>query len=528
MTASSAIPDTGAVTRARPGWTLTLVCAAVFMLLLDVTIVSVALGPIQASFDASLADLQWVVDAYTLPLAGLLLTAATIGDRLGRRRVFLTGMALFTAGSLLCAVAASSLMLDLVRVIQGVGGAMLFGTAIPLIGAAFPEAKTRAGAIGTFGATLAAATAVGPLLGGALVDGPGWRWIFLINVPIGAAALALGARYLGESRADHPRRADWPGTIALTGSLLALLFALIRGTAEGWGSALIVSLFVASGVLLIAFVVREATAAEPMLDLGLFARSSFSAVSLSALVIAGSLVAATSYLGLYMINTMGYSPFETGVRVLPLTVASFVAAPVAARLVDRVSPAWTIGGSLALVAAGMLLLTGLDASSSWTTLAPGFVVGGLGMGTGSAALSQAALDAVEPSRAGMATGVVNTMRQVGTAAGVALLGVVFTHQATSEMSRQLSGSALPDDASRRLSDAVGSGLGRTVATAVPEPLRRTVSDAAAAATATAMNHVFLAGAVAAGITALVAAAFVRRTSPAPEVQPATDRAPVGA
>jgi EmrB/QacA subfamily drug resistance transporter len=494
----------------RRGWTLGLVCTAVFMLLLDVTIVSVALGPIQQSFDASLSGLQWVVDAYTLPLAGLLLTAATIGDRVGRRRVFLAGMALFTAGSLLCALATSSVMLDLVRVVQGTGGAMVFGTAIPLIGAAFTDPKGRASAIGTFGATLAAATAVGPLLGGALVDGPGWRWIFLLNVPIGMLALATGYRYLAESRAEHPRRADWPGTAALTGSLLALLFALIRGPVAGWGSTLIVGLFAAAAVLLVAFVVREATAAEPMLDLSLFARSSFAAVSLSALVIAGTLVAATSYLGIYMINTMGYTPFQTGLRVLPLTVASFVAAPIAARLVDRVPPAATIGGSLALVAVGMALLTRLDGHSTWTALAPGFVLGGLGMGTGSAAMSQAALGAVEQARAGMATGVVNTMRQVGTAAGVALLGVVFTHQASHEMARQLSGAGLPGAAASALRDAVGSGLGRTVAAAAPVPLRGTVADAAANATASAMNHVFLYGAIAAGITALVAAVFIRQ------------------
>lgn len=510
QTATPTRPPASTAPLVRRGWTLTLVCVATFMLLLDVTVVSVALEPIRASFHASLSGLQWVVDAYTLPLAGLLLTTATLGDRIGRRRVFLTGMALFTAGSLLCAIATSSVMLDLVRAIQGAGGAMLLGTAIPLLGAAFTEPKSRASAIGVFGATLAAATAIGPLVGGILVDGLGWRWIFLINVPIGALALLIGVRLLSESRAASPRRADWPGTAALTGSLLALLFALIRGTALGWGSPAIVSLFVAAGVLLAAFIVREATADEPMVDLHLFAGFNFSAVSLSGLMIGATMTAATSYLGLYMINTMGYTPFETGIRVLPLTIASFVAAPITARLVDVVPPAATIGGSMGLVAIGMALCAGLDGASTWTALMPGFIIGGLGIGVASASLSQAALGSVDADRAGMATGIVNTMRQLGTAAGVAILGVVFTNQATHGMATGLAGSGLTPHAVARLSDAVGSGLGARVAQAVPAPVRGAIAEAASNATASAMNHVFFYGAIAAAVTAVIAAALIRR------------------
>ena len=202
--------------RQPPGWTLAVVCIATFMLLLDVTVVAVALSDIQADFSADLGDLQWVVDAYTLPLAGFLLTAATLGDRIGRRRMFLAGMALFTLGSLACAVAWSPVALDLTRAVQGVGAAMLFGVALPLLAAAYPQPRERATAIGVFGATLAAATAVGPLVGGALVDGPGWRWIFLINVPIGAAALVAAWLRLDESRAASARAADWFGTALRT------------------------------------------------------------------------------------------------------------------------------------------------------------------------------------------------------------------------------------------------------------------------------------------------------------------------
>jgi MFS family permease len=249
--AVSPVATTPSVPARVQRWTLLIVCTAIFMLLLDVTIVSVALADIQRDLDASLADLQWVVDAYTLPLAGLLLTAATLGDRVGRRRVFAAGLALFTAASLACATATSAGMLDGVRAAQGIGGALLFGTALPIIGAAFPRPAERARAIGLFGATLAAATAVGPLVGGVLVDGPGWRWIFLVNVPIGGLAL-IAARRLAETSSPTARRADWVGTALLTGGLLALLLGLIRGNDDGWGSGVVVTLFAAAAALLVA------------------------------------------------------------------------------------------------------------------------------------------------------------------------------------------------------------------------------------------------------------------------------------
>ena len=432
-------------TRRNPGWTLAIVCVATFMLLLDLTIVTVALSDIQADFNSDLGSLQWVIDAYTLPLAGLLLTAATLGDRLGGRRIFLIGMGLFTAGSLACALAWSPLVLDLTRAMQGMGGALLFGVGLPLIAAAFPETRARAGAIGVFGATLAAATAVGPLVGGALVDGPGWRWIFLINVPLGAVALAAGWLRLTESRAAVARTADWPGTVLLTAGLLLLLLALIRGNDDGWGSTRIVTLFIVAGIMLAGFLVREATASEPMLDLRLFRRPAFAGVSVAAFAISGTLVACTSYLGLYLVNTLGYSPFDAGLRFLPLTVASFVVAPIVARLVDRVPPRFTVGGSLAFAAIGMWMAGRLDGDSRWTVLLAGFIVAGIGLGAASASTSQAALSAVDHTRAGMATGAVNTMRQVGVAAGVAVLGAVFQQRASDEMSRRLADAPLSRD-----------------------------------------------------------------------------------
>jgi len=502
------------------------VCVATFMLLLDVTVVAVALSSIQADFGSDLGSLQWVVDAYTLPLAGLLLIAATLGDRIGRRRIFLAGMALFTLGSLACALAWSPVVLDLTRAAQGTGGALLFGVGLPLLAAAFPEARARAAAIGAFGATLAAATAVGPLVGGALVDGPGWRWIFLLNVPIGLAALVAGWLRLTESRASVAHTADWPGAALLTGGLLALLLALIRGNQDGWGSVRIVALFAAAAILLVGFVVREATAADPMLDLRLFRRLSFTGVSLGAWAISASVVAATSYLGLYLVNTLGYSPFQAGLRFLPLTVASFLAAPIVARLVDRVPPRVTVGGSLALAAVGLGMTAHLDGDSRWTVLLAGFVLAGLGLGTASASMSQAALSAVDQSRAGMATGTVNTMRQIGVAAGVAVLGAVFQQRTSAEMAHQLAGAPVTPAQAHALADAVGSGAGVRVSASAPETARAALAAAARAATAAGLNEILLGGAIVAGIAAVIAVAVVRqepstRSATAAKAIPAT-------
>jgi EmrB/QacA subfamily drug resistance transporter len=500
-------------------WTLLVVCTAIFMLLLDVTIVSVALADVQRDLHASLADLQWVVDAYTLSLAGLLLTAATLGDRIGRRRVFAAGLALFTAASLACATAGSAVALDVLRAVQGIGGALLFGTALPIIGAAFPTPAQRARAIGIFGATLAAATAVGPLVGGALVDGPGWRWIFLVNVPIGAGAL-LATRRLTETSSPTARRADWTGTVLLTTALLALLFGLIRGNDDGWASIPIVALFAAAAGLFAAFVGWEQYAArtgrDPMLDLGLFRVPAFTGVGLAVFAVSATLVAATAFLAIYLQNGLGYSPLETGLRVLPLTIASFVTAPVTAALLARVGTRLPLVASLVLSGAGLLLMARLDASSSWTVFVPGFVVAGIGLGIGSAASASAALSAVEPARAGMATGVVNTLRQVGIAAGVAVLGALFQAAATDRARDLLAALPLPGSARTDLVDAVGAGAGARVGHALPGTAPAAARSAVAAvgrsASADAVAQIVLVGGLVALVAAVVCAALfaVRR------------------
>ena len=504
MSASTVAVPRPPATAHRPGWILAAVSTAIFMLMLDLTITSAAMADIQRDLNASLTDLQWVIDAYALPIAGLLLTAATLGDRIGRRRLYLAGMAVFTVASAGAALAGSALALNLTRAAQGVGAVLLFGVGLPLIAQAYPDLRRRAGAIGIFGAVLGGGTAVGPLVGGALVDGPGWRWIFLINVPVGLAALVLAARVLPRGAGSGGTRADWAGTVLLSAGLVAGVLALIRGNEDGWTSVRVLGLAAASLLLIAAFGWWQARASYPMLDLELLRRPSFVAIAVMAFGLSASVVASTTYIALYFVNTLGLSPFQTGLRFLPLTGASFLAAPVAARLSHRFAPRVLAPVGSALIAAGMWLMTGLDGASEWTALLPGSVVAGIGLGVTSAVLSQAALSAVEPERAGMATGAANTFRQIGIAAGVAALGAVFAHSTTGDVETRLSEAGLPADAVTQLAGAVGNGAGVRVADSVPGPVAQAVATAAREATAAGLDQVLWIGTAVAVLATVVA------------------------
>ena len=333
----------------------------------------------------------------------------------------------FTAGSLACALAPTSLALELFRACQGGGGAVLFATGTPLLRAEF-SGRSLARALGVFGTTIGAATALGPLVGGALTDTLGWRWIFLINIPIGLAALALGFPKLRESRDPRGGGNDWAGTAAITASLTALVLALIRSSALGWTSPVILALFAVAVTGLAAFIVVENRARQPMVDLGLFTRPSFTATGLVAFTISASVIAVITYLSLYVQDTMGYSPIGAGLRFLPLSLVSFVVAPATGHLIGRI-PMRALLGTAMTAAAGLAVMARLQAGSAWTVLLPGLVLAGVGLGVTSTAVSAAALAEVEPGRAGMAAGIVNTLRQVGTATGVAVLGALYAPRA---------------------------------------------------------------------------------------------------
>jgi len=388
--------------------------------------VNVALPDIQHALGARLSDLQWVIDAYALSLAALLLTAGSIADRLGRRVVFATGIVVFTAGSLLCGLATDPTFLALARAAQGIGGAIMFATSLALLTTAF-SGRERGTAFGIFGAVTGIALAVGPVLGGAITSGLSWRWIFFVNIPIGAGALAATLLRVDESRDPRARRIDYAGFTTFSAGLAALVFGLIRSNEDGWGSTTVVGSLAAAVALLAAFVVVERVQREPMFDLSLVKVPTFVGGLISAFGISASLFSLLTFIVLYLQNLLGYSPIEAGVRFLPLTGAIFLTAGIAGRLSARVPTRLLIGPGFVLVGAGLLLMHGLTPQSDWTALLAGMIVAGVGAGLVNVPLATTAVAVVEPARAGMASGVNSTFRQVGIATGIAALGAIFSH-----------------------------------------------------------------------------------------------------
>jgi EmrB/QacA subfamily drug resistance transporter len=407
-------------------WTLTAVCVATFMLLIDITIVNVALPDIARSLHSTFSDLQWVIDAYALSLAALLLTWGSTSDRLGRRYIFVVGLGIFTLASLGCALSSSPLMLNLARGVQGVGGAAMFATSLALLASAF-HGPERGTAVGIWGATIGAAVAIGPLAGGLLTETIGWESIFYVNVPIGIAAIYISLTKVAESKDPNAGPTDWIGLVTFSGGLFLLIFALVRGNAEGWGSTLIVSFLIGAVVLLVAFIAVEALIEYPMFDLTLFRKPTFGGASIVAFCLSASLFSMFLYMTLYIQNGLGYSPLEAGVRFLPLSLLSFVVAPIAGRMQARVPMRALMGSGMLLVGIALLLMRGLTASSDWTALLGGFIVAGIGTALVNPGLASTAVSVVPPAQAGMGSGINSTFRQVGIATGTAGLGALFQH-----------------------------------------------------------------------------------------------------
>jgi EmrB/QacA subfamily drug resistance transporter len=507
-------------TVARKWWTLIAVCTATFMLLLDITVVNVALPDIERSLDATFSELQWVVDAYALMLAALLLTAGVLGDLLGRRRVFGVGFALFTFASLLCGLAPSAVTLDVFRGLQGIGGAIMFATSLALIAQEFQGAD-RATAFGVWGATTGGAVAVGPLIGGVLTQTLGWEWIFFVNVPVGAGAIWLTFTKLVDARSPHPGGLDWAGLVTFSGSLFALVFALIRSNAEGWGSPMIVGLFIASAVLLGAFVAIERGREEPMFDLSLFRKPTFVGASIAAFALSASMFSMFLYLTLYIQSVLGYSALQAGLRFLPVTLLSFAVAPVAGKLSERLPVRGFLGGGLSLVALGLLLMHGLEPGSSWTALLPGFLLAGAGIGMVNPPLASTAIGVVQPARSGMASGINTTFRQVGIATGIAALGAVFQHQVASVLAERLAGTPGAGRANQ-LAEAVAGSGSQGVASQAPAGARAALEAAARAAFVSGLNEILMIGAGVALVGAVLSLILVRRRDfvGSPEAAPA--------
>lgn len=486
----------------RKQWTLLAVCVATFMLLIDVTIVNVALPDIQKDLGASLSSLQWVVDAYALTLASFLLVFGSIGDRLGRRRVFSIGFGVFIVASAICGFSTSPTMLNVARGLQGTGAAAMFATALALIAQEF-EGRERVNAIGIWGATVGAAVAIGPLVGGVLTESLGWEWIFFVNVPIGAVALVMTETKLVNVKATDPQPIDWGGFVTFSVALFALIFGLIRGNAEGWGSPVIVACLAGAVALLAAFVAIELRREHSMLDMSLFRKPSFTGVSLVAFCLSAGMFSLFLYLTLYIQDVLQFSPLQAGLRFLPLTLLSFFVAPLSARLSNRIPFRALMGTGLFLVGIGLILMHGIEVGDSWTGLLPGFLLTGTGVGLTNPGIASVAIGVVDPARAGMASGINSTFRQVGIATGVAALGAIFQSRVTSEL-----GSSLPQ-APDGFADAVSSGAAQSALASVPAQFRDQAAAAANEAFVSGLNEIVLFGAAIALVGGLASWVLVR-------------------
>jgi EmrB/QacA subfamily drug resistance transporter len=488
----------------RKWWTLAVVCVAIFMLLLDITVVNVALPDIQRELHTSFTDLQWVVDAYALMLATVMLNAGSLGDLLGRKRVFILGVVLFTAASAACGSATSPLFLNLARGAQGIGGAIMFAVSLAILSQEF-HGRERGTAFGIWGATTGAAVAIGPLVGGALTTWLGWRWIFFVNLPIGIGCVLASMRLLRESRDEERARIDVLGFATFSAGLFALVLGLLRGNDWHWTSGRVLGLFATAAALLVAFIVVEWRQREPMLDLSLFRVPTFTGAQVIAFVISAAMFSQFLYLVLYLQDELGYSPIAAGVRFLPLSLMSFVTAPIAGRLSAVAPVRFLLGGGLALVGVALLLMHGVTPSSHWTTLLAGFVVGGAGVGFVNAPLASTAVSVVPPRQAGMASGINNTFRQVGIATGIAGLGAIFQSRIHSHLA-----STVPPAHLAQFARAVASGATNRALQAVPPQARAQAATASKSAFISGLNEILLVAAFVAFAGAVLALVLVRR------------------
>ncbi|MBN8866759.1 MAG: MFS transporter [Solirubrobacterales bacterium] len=445
---------------------LVAIITGIFMLLIDVTIVNVALPDIGTDLGASFSSLEWVVNAYTLTLASSLLVSGSLADLIGRKKVFAIGLVGFSLASLGCGLSDSSLMLNLMRAVQGIGGGMMFSTSLAIIAQTF-HGHERGVAFGIVGATTGAAVAIGPLVGGLLTDAFGWEAIFFVNVPIGAAALLLTLRNVDESKDPHPAGIDWVGAILFTGALFLLIYSLVHGNDKGWGSFEIVGALVLAAVLMIIFGGVETRKEHPLFDMSLFRRPAFVGACIVAFCMSASLFALFLFLTFYIQGgVLGYSPLEAGLRFLPITGMMLVVGPIAGRLTTKVQVRYLLSGGLLAVAVGIFLMHGIDLDSGWSALILGFVVAGIGSGFVNPPLASTAIGVVEQRRSGMASGINATFRQVGIAAGVAGLGAIFQSRVTDLLAEKVAGTPAAAHADQ-LSAAVTAGQTEQAISRIP-------------------------------------------------------------
>jgi EmrB/QacA subfamily drug resistance transporter len=405
-------------------WTLAAVAFGLFMIMLDNTVVNVALPAIERDLGIALSQLEWVVTAYALVFAALLITGGKLADLYGRRRIFVIGLAVFTLSSLACGLAPGAGVLVGARAVQGIGAALMMPATLSIITATFPP-RQRGQAIGIWAGVSALALAIGPLCGGLIVDNISWNWIFFVNVPVGALGIVVSQFFITESRdTSHEQSIDLPGLATSGLGLFALTYALIEGNRHGWLSAEILGLFAAAVVLLVGFVLLEAYQRLPMLDLSLFRIGAFAGANIVALLVSLGMFGVFFFVSLYVQNILGYTPTKAGAVFLPMTVLIILVAPVAGRLSDRVGSRWLMGAGMTLLGVSLLLYQRLGVHSDFWTLLPALLTGGVGMASTMSPMTSAAMGAVPVDKAGVGSGVLNSFRQVGGAFGIALMGAI--------------------------------------------------------------------------------------------------------
>ena len=493
----------------RRWWTLAAMCFALFMVMLDNTVVNVALPSIQRDFDASMSALEWTVNAYTLVFAVLLVSGGRLGDIFGRVRMFLFGVVMFAVSSAAIGLAPNDTLLVAGRAVQGIGAAFMMPGTLSIISNAFPPAE-RGKAIGTWAGVSAIALALGPLVGGWLTEDVSWRAIFFLNLPVAAGAIAVTLFAAHESRDETVSRSvDVPGIGALTVGLTALVLALVQGNSWGWGSPGIVALLAGAVAGLAGFVVIERRSPAPIVDFAFFRSRAFLGANVVAFAVSFSMLAMFFFLTLYMQNILGYSPLEAGVRFLPSTLIIIVAGPIAGRLTDRIGPRPLITVGMALVAVSLFWQSRLDVDTSYGFLLPAFMIMGVGMGLTMSPMSTAAMNAVDRTKAGVASGTLSMSRMVGGTFGVAVLGALVAAVGRHDLARSLP--SLPQSARERLVDGLGSGAGTRGAPAQ-------MVNAAHAAFVDALSTALLLSTAAAALAAVLAWVLIRGAGPAAPAQ----------
>ncbi|HEX5620363.1 MAG TPA: DHA2 family efflux MFS transporter permease subunit [Solirubrobacteraceae bacterium] len=420
------LSDHSQQTDRRPAWTFVIVAAALFMVVLDNLVVTTALPSIQADLGATIQSLEWTVNAYTLTYAVLLLTGAALGDRFGRRRMFVIGLGIFTVASAAAALAPTTAALIAARAIQGVGAAIVTPLTLTLLADVFPADK-RGLAIGAWSGVSGLGVALGPLVGGAVVDGISWHWIFWINVPVGLAVIPLARRKLAESHGPA-RSLDLPGLALASAGLLGIVFGIVRGAELGWTSPTVLGSLIAGGILVVAFLVWEHRAPAPMLPLRFFRSRAFSAVNGVSLAMYFGVFGSIFLLAQFFQVTQGYSALEAGLRTLPWTGMPLIIAPIAGLLSDRIGSRPLMAIGLALQATAIAWLASVSSPTvAYSELVIPFVMAGAGMAMVFAPAANAVLGAVRPEEAGQASGATNAIRELGGVLGIAVLATVFSH-----------------------------------------------------------------------------------------------------